>query len=172
MGLYNIFIAVTTIGFGDMVVIDRGGGHQEQDHHDTTSSSEILFRFAFMVVIILILTLFSTLFEQLKQNNVQEVSKRISHLVNSMNQANSEYIIIGPIFSRQARDMINPCGRESISVMKTIAESPVELEAVDMKQIDMKQLECVEGMNGDRKVQLVCKKCANQIACTDVCPDS
>ena len=108
-------------------MIDRSGGHEkDSEPHTPASCVEILLRLAFMINIILILTLFSTLFEQLKQNNVQTVSKRISHLVNSMNQANSEYIIIGPVFSRQAQDMITPCGKETLGVMQTIRESPAE----------------------------------------------
>ena len=110
-----------------MVVIDGGGGHdQDSGSHTPGSFVETLLRLVFMINIILILTLFSTLFEQLKQNNVQTVSKRISHLVNSINQANSEYIIVGPVFSRQAQDMITPCGRETLGVMQTIRESPAE----------------------------------------------
>ena len=119
-------------------MIDRSGGHEkDSEPHTPGSCVEILLRLAFMINIILILTLFSTLFEQLKQNNVQTVSKRISHLVNSMNQANSEYIIIGPVFSRQAQDMITPCGKETLGVMQTIRESPAEFAAE-------KQAECVE----------------------------
>jgi hypothetical protein len=135
--MYNIFIAVTTIGFGDMVVIEKGG-------------------FAFMMIIILILTLFSTLFEQIKQNNVSTVSKRISHLVNSINQAQSEYIVIGPIISRQARDMMTPCGRESLGIMPTIRESPGE------NVMDMTKLECVERPNGDKHLRFVCASCGER----------
>lgn len=53
-----------------------------------------------LCTIILILALFSTLFEQIKQTNVHEVSKRISHLVNAMNQTNSRYVLVGPMLTR------------------------------------------------------------------------
>ena len=85
--LYNTFIAVTTIGFGDQVVLDDFDEYLEERLEKSNWFVARILQFTFMTNIILILVLFSTFFEQLKQTNVKRVSKRVSHVVNIMNFA-------------------------------------------------------------------------------------
>ncbi|XP_063681859.1 two pore potassium channel protein sup-9-like [Bolinopsis microptera] len=120
---YSTFIAATTIGFGDMVILD--------DFNDGESITvlEHMLQFLFMINIVLILALFSTLFELLKQTNVRRVSKRVSHIVNIIHQTQ--------IQSRINNSGLNPIlgvGRELaagsvVEVMPTIRESESERES-------------------------------------------
>eukprot|EP00116_Pleurobrachia_bachei_P006217 sb/3466479/ len=68
--LYNTFITVTTIGFGDTIILDQ-----------LDSYLPPTLQLLFMTNIILILVAFTSLFEQIKRHNVRRISKRIFRAV-------------------------------------------------------------------------------------------
>lgn len=118
---YNTFIAVTTIGFGDMVILDDFNKYLNDNlNFEQNIFLENFFQFLFMMAIILILALFSTLFEIIKQTNVRRVSKRVSHIVNIIHQTHT-----------QGMNPILGVGRQSavgsiVDVMPTIIENKNE----------------------------------------------
>ena len=116
---YSTFIAATTIGFGDLVILDDFNG-------ESITLVEHILQFLFMINIVLILALFSTLFELLKQTNVRRVSKRVSHIVNIIHQTQ-----IQSRFNNSGLNPILGVGRELaagsvVEVMPTIRESESE----------------------------------------------
>ena len=135
---YSTFIAATTIGFGDLVILDdfngELGGYPLQHILPTGAPPggesitlvEHILQFLFMINIVLILALFSTLFELLKQTNVRRVSKRVSHIVNIIHQTQ-----IQSRFNNSGLNPILGVGRELaagsvVEVMPTIRESETE----------------------------------------------
>ena len=126
---YNTFIAVTTIGFGDVVIFDDFNNYLNM-YHDLEPNTflEHMLQLLFMINIILILALFSTMFELMQKTNVRRVSKRVSHIVNIIHQT-------------QAKDnaRLNPIlglGKESVAagsvieVLPTIMEMESERESI------------------------------------------
>ncbi|KAL5253413.1 hypothetical protein ACHWQZ_G013259 [Mnemiopsis leidyi] len=118
---YNTFIAVTTIGFGDVVIFDDFNNYLNI-YHDLEPNTflEHMLQLLFMINIILILALFSTMFELIQKTNVRRVSKRVSHIVNIIHQT-------------QAKDKarLNPIlalGRESVGAGSVMEVLPTIME--------------------------------------------
>ena len=76
--LYGTLIAVTTIGFGDEVVLD--------DFHESNIGDQQWAQGLYMLIIFTILVLISAIFELVKQKEVENMSRRISTAVNRLHE--------------------------------------------------------------------------------------